>query len=211
MPTGRCCPYWKQLLYKHQSEMEAFERREVSVLGRVQNTFQSIDFASLVGSRPSVEDGRANTISGVFQALSSSGVRWQALTQQQQQEKDKLAWHQRQRERKVRTQSVAIRKRLLQRGWDSFIKQRNDLLLVGSMEKAKLRAQWRAKLRKLKGEMQAISIEPIRVEHKKIKGHADRVKIVPKSASDALATHVENAQKRMLSIQNRELTNKQKH
>ena len=201
-------PYWKQLVLKHRSEQEAFKRRESSTLGRMQNTFRSIDFAGLVGASSTGDDVRVNTISGIFGVLSSSGLRLETLNKQQLREKQELSRKQLSEEQKVRATCADSRKRSLNHVRNEFVTQRNDLLFLKSMEQAKLKAEWRRKRHKLRDELR--SLEPKPVETTSCDFPVSEIQAIPFDDSDRLSKRVREIEETLARGHNRNTSNKHK-
>jgi len=67
-------PDWEKLVQDHRKEFVEFEKRENTVLGRLSNAVQAIDFGAILSGGE-----RRKAISDAFSALSSSGERLQGL------------------------------------------------------------------------------------------------------------------------------------
>ena len=148
----RCRPLWKRLRHEHEAERRAHELREERVLGRVQNALRSIDFAALVGGRTG-RQGRAQTIGEVFQLLSDAGARTEAMRTKNRLESEELHQRQKRAETRVVRRGRQQRDSRLAQARRFFLTARNDLVFTTSMERAKLRAQWLEKGRKLREEL----------------------------------------------------------
>ncbi|QDS97069.1 relaxase/mobilization nuclease domain-containing protein [Adhaeretor mobilis] len=154
----RCRPLWQQLRHEQAAERRAHELREERVSGRVQNALKAIDFGALVGGRVA-RQGRAKTIGEVFQLLSDAGARAEAMKQEHQLESQALHRRQKRAEQRSASRLRQRRDELLAAAGRAYLAERNDRLLVHGMERAKLRAQWLEKGRKLRGEIERLRRE----------------------------------------------------
>ncbi|TWT67036.1 Relaxase/Mobilization nuclease domain protein [Posidoniimonas polymericola] len=151
----RSRPLWQRLRHEHAAERRAHELREERVLGRVQNALAAIDFGALVGGREA-RQGRAKTIGEVFQLLSDSGARAEAMKRKHEQESQALHRRQKRVEKQAADRRRRRRDELLAEAGRQYLAERNARLLLNGMERAKLRAQWLEKGRKLRDEIERL-------------------------------------------------------
>lgn len=161
----RSRPLWKQLRHQQAAEKRAHELREERVLGRVQNALKGIDFGALVGGREA-RQGRARTIGDVFQLLTDSGTRSEAMQAEHQQASQALHRRQKRIEQQAADRRRRRRDELLAAAVRTYLAERNDYLLVHDMQWAKLRAQWLEKGRKLRGEIKRLRLKRDRDGHR---------------------------------------------
>lgn len=148
----RCRPLWQRLRHQHAAERRAHKLREERVLGRVQNALAAIDLGALVGGREA-RQGRAKTIGEVFQLLSDSGARVEAMKRKHKLESQALHRRQKRAEQQAADRRRRRRDELLAEARRRYLTERNDRLLVHGMDRAKLRARWLEKGRKLRREI----------------------------------------------------------
>jgi len=154
----RSRPLWKQLRHQQAAGRRAHELREERVLGRVQNALKAIDFGALVGGR-GARQGRAKTIGEVFQLLSDAGARAQAMKVEHRLASQALHRKQKRIEQQAADRRRQRRDEMLAEAGREYLTERNDRLLVYGMERAKLRAQWLEKGRKLRDEIKRLRRE----------------------------------------------------
>lgn len=158
----RSRPLWKQLRHQQAAERHAHELREERVLGRVQNALKAIDFAALVGGREA-RQGRAKTVGEAFQLLSDAGARVEAMKAEHRLASQVLHRKQKQIEQQAADSRQRRRDELLAESGREYLTVRNDRLLVHGLQRAKLRAQWLEKGRKLREEIKLLrqELEPV--------------------------------------------------
>lgn len=154
----RCRPLWKRMRHEQAAERQAHALREERVLGRVQNALRAIDFGALVGGR-TARQGRAKTIGEVFQLLSDAGARAEAMKADHQLTSQALHRRQKRAEQRAVVRRREQRDQLLTSARREYLTARNDQLLSHDMQRAKLRAQWLEKGRKLRSEIKRLRLE----------------------------------------------------
>lgn len=152
---NRYRPQWDALYYEQQAEMRRFELDEAQAIGWMKNVLRSIDFRSLIG-QSSHDDGRVKTISQAFALLGSSGARLRALEKQHAAQDKRLEANQREEEQAIVQRQMELQQRLLSNNRERLIRERNDLLLVHSMEKAEIKAAWLEKGRQMRREWERL-------------------------------------------------------
>jgi hypothetical protein len=150
-------PLWEQQFHDQQAALRHFEQKESRLLGRIQNAVRSIDLRALIG-RDTENDGRAKTISEVFQVLSNSGARQQAFKRQQEITQQSLARRQLRDEQEALRHQQATERQQRARDRDLFLAERSSLIFTQAMEAAKLKTQWHDKGLRMKQELRAIQI-----------------------------------------------------
>lgn len=141
-------PTWAKLHRKHQAELQTFEERETQLLGRVQNAVKLIDFRRLIGrGRQAAEEGKVQGIGEVFRTVSSTGAREQELQRQQEAQRRALQAEQRTREREVQGRCRRGEVDLLAKNRHRYEAERMQLVLAQAMDRAKTRAEQRARVR----------------------------------------------------------------
>lgn len=140
-------PEWTMLFHEQQAQMRDFEKREQTFLGRFKNVLGAVDLKAIIHGRKDAEAearSRGQAISEAFQALSSAGVRLEALKRQQERETKVLDTQQKQQEKETAAQVRTQREAQLEENRQRFERERNDLILAQSMDNAKLRAERKA-------------------------------------------------------------------
>ncbi len=153
---GRYRSQHSALLHRHQDELSAFDKREASFVGRLQNAFRAIDFGELLGVRTTRAEAKAATLSGVFHVLSDQGVRQEAIKARHRHETVELIVAQKREEKGLRTEHKRLLVETLAVHRQRFLRDRHDLLLTRGLETAKLRAQWLEKGRALRDEVESL-------------------------------------------------------
>jgi hypothetical protein len=180
-------PQWKTQLQAHRNELQEFDRHESGALGRIHNTFKSIDLAAMIRLRKPIEDGRAQTLTTAFQMLSSTGARKSVMEQRHKLEKNALAAQQRREEKQAK---ALYSKRLKQARMairQKFLLARNDALFSAAMDTAKLKAAWREKGRKMRGDIETLRQINALNRGSEIKGPAASLaKTIPSMDQEAL-------------------------
>jgi Relaxase/Mobilisation nuclease domain len=134
-------PRWTILFHERQAQMSAFLKNEKSLLGRVHNAMRQVDFKSIFSGATPTEEGRSrrSALSDAFKALSSAGARLEALKREQERERRALLSDQKRRELAAVAATKARREQQLQENRKRFETQRNDLILIQTMDGAKFR------------------------------------------------------------------------
>ena len=149
---------WRELHHRHRDELQEFERRESSLLGRIRNRFRSIDLGRIVSGR---EKGRA--IGEAFEAVTTRAGRLEALQRQHREAEEALKREQRRAEREATREVRHGGKDRLAENRRRFRGERNQLLLAQRMETARHRAE-RVRLREErrleKNQLDTASISP---------------------------------------------------
>ncbi|MEQ8750324.1 MAG: relaxase/mobilization nuclease domain-containing protein [Amphiplicatus sp.] len=137
---GEFRPIWRDLHRKQQDDVRAFEEREARFLGRMQNAADAVSLRLRV-----IEGTKGEAIRGAFQALASSGARREALRMALESEKRAVGLRQRalevQRARVVEEGRVEALRANARR----FEGERAALILAHAADRAKNRAEWRAR------------------------------------------------------------------
>ena len=157
---NRFRPLWDQQYHTHQAAMRKFEQDEQRAIGRMKNAMKSIDFRSLLrrGATKQYEndDGRVKTISKAFEVLGNSGARLQSLKSQHKAQERDLEKRQKEQERAAAKERKAQQQRQLSENRQRYLKERNDILLAQSMDRAKIKAAWQEKGRRMRKELEQI-------------------------------------------------------
>ncbi|PQO40752.1 hypothetical protein C5Y96_01245 [Blastopirellula marina] len=149
---NRYRPRWGELYYQQQAEIRHFELEEERAIGWMRNVIRSIDFRSFIGLA-SRDDGRVKTISQAFELIVSTGARRKALERQHALQDKELEKQQKAEERSIVERMRAFQNRQLLVNRQRFQRDRNDLLLIRDLEKARIRADWLEKGRQMRREL----------------------------------------------------------
>lgn len=129
---------WSGLQKRQREDLRAFRAREETALGRIQNTFKSMDLRSMVSG-----DERRVALRDVFKALSGSGGRIRAYEEKQAREVQDL----RAKENRASREAVApIKARQKAESRDVRQKERDErseLKAKQAEERAELQKGWR--------------------------------------------------------------------
>lgn len=131
-------PRWRELQNKHRDQIKAFDRREESMAGRVENAFRGLNLKELVR-----ENAPTKAFKQLFDTFASTGVRLAALKRIQKVEKRSLAKEQGTKERAAKLAANRMTTRKLSYERKDFFSKRSDLILNQSMDKAYVRSSWR--------------------------------------------------------------------
>lgn len=130
-------PRWTELHHEQQVSMRAFEQREETIIGRIQNRFKSLDLSGLIRGRT-----KPQTISETFGVLTSKAARQEAEKKQQQAAEQRLRQQQQMAEQEDRRKHRTAEQRRMADTRNRYAAERMQLSLSQQAERAKLRAQW---------------------------------------------------------------------
>jgi len=133
-------PKRRALNEKHRLALQSFEKQEKRLLGRLKNTYESLNLrAYLRGDK----DGRA--IGDVFKLISSSGARRNALLNAQRREKMALNRSQAREFAKYRRAMLTSTAQKIEKTRISFVQNRHKLARAQEREQHALKEAWRVR------------------------------------------------------------------
>lgn len=130
-------PRWAELHHGQQADMKAFEHRETTLFGRIQNRFKSIDLGRIIGGK---DKGQA--IGEAFGAMTSQAGRLDAEKKKQREQEERLQAEQKRSEDAIAKRHRQDEQQRLEANRQKYQAQRMQLVLSQQMDKAKLRAEW---------------------------------------------------------------------
>lgn len=137
-------PQFQTLFNKHEAQLRQFMEKEKRLLGRLHNALKMVDLKAIItGNQP--DRTRRQALTEAFDALSSAGVRLEALKREHAKEKRVLEIGENKAEREAAAKVRAKRDEALERHRGSFETERNDLVLKQRIEGSKVRADWKTR------------------------------------------------------------------
>lgn len=131
-------PKWRDQMNRHRAEEAAFIQNEASLLGQVQNTFQTLDFKEVVRS------GEASkALRQAFSYFASGTARLQALKDKQGAQRGQLQAEQNAKEQSAKARIRAEANKKLDAARQAFLEEREALAGKQGQDMKTIRQKWR--------------------------------------------------------------------
>lgn len=178
-------PQWKLLLREQEAGRRHFDRNELTLRGRVANTFRLVDWRGMVG-----RGGGRTAMSEVFSVAGSEGARRQALARRQAREQAALVRSQQRAEKRAgQALGQTLRKRLrLARG--AYLRAQRRIAAKLEAERLELKTQQRRLTRERNGAMRA-----------------SRARLWGLRSGERLTLHAQEKKRRPLKVRKEDRTN----